>query len=287
MTREQLLAATIQGGSDVNLDAPVTIDTPAGDKQEEPAKPATPDAANEQPEKPADKSKPDVSQDQQPPPPKNPKEAERLEKTWKSVNEEKQRLRQEREKWESEQRELEEFRRSKLTSQHNSEAEQYERIASEFEAEGKSDAATLARQKAREIRVQADKVVEEQRSSQFRAKWNEGYQSAAEANPELYDQDSQLYKATEALIKSEPILQAMPDGIPKAVQFVKMQMAASRAADLEAKLAEKEARIKELTSKMSLGGESTGTVSGEKSFDQMTQAEKRDYLFRMAKSQDK
>lgn len=214
------------------------------------------------------------------------KEDERYDRNWKKFAEEKALLREEREKVKSDLAELEELRALRLTSESNSQASEYESLAKDFESEGNAEAARLARVKATEARKQASDRVYEEKSKRFAAEWRGNYEKLAEQNPELYDETSDLYKSVDALVRAEPMLRSMPDGINKAFAFVKNSISASSVDKLKADIAERDARIAELTKKTSLGGSNPVGIQGEKSFGTMSHKEQRAHLLAMAKEAD-
>lgn len=202
------------------------------------------------------------------------KEAARKEKTWKEINEEKERIRQERAEIE---RLREESKRN--APQANKEADDYDRIASEFDTEGKPEMAKLAREKANAARQSAQKQAAEASQGEFLRKWNECYADQCDKHPDLADNESTLYKAVAAIMKKETILTQIPSGIQKAVEIVQHQINSARATDLQTKLDAANAKIEELNKKLAIGpGDPASPSSGEKSFDDMTEKEMEKHL---------
>lgn len=210
--------------------------------------------------------------------PKKQKDNERFDRNWKKFQEERDKFHQEQKAREQDLKELEEFRRSKVEQELSSQAAEYERIAKEFEEEGKSDAAAYARQKASEARNSAAQKVQQAKQEQFMALWRNNYSKAAEENPDLHDDESSLYKGVEALLKAEPVLRSMPDGINKAVSFVKATMASEENVKLKERNAELQSRIDELTQKLTPGGSGPANLSANKTFDDMSQQDRKAFI---------
>lgn len=228
----------------------------------------------------ADNQKPDSKPDDGKPAQdgKKQKDDERFDRNWKKFQEEKRAFFEAQKKNEADLRELEEFRKSKLTIDSDSQAREFDRIAQEFESEGNADAAALARRKALESRQQAQAKLQEDAQRRFMDQWRSNYEKTAEENQELFDEESSLYKGVENLLKAEPVLRSMPDGIQKAVSFVKNMLAAQDAEKLKADIAAKEKRIAELEQKLTPGGAPPASISSSNNFDGMSQKDRKSWL---------
>lgn len=214
------------------------------------------------------------------------KEDERFDRNWKKFAEEKAKFREREAQLEKDLKELEELRLKSVHSEASKQAQELEQIAAEFEQEGNLEAARIARGKANEAKAAALGKVNEEKQKRFQSEWRSNYEKLAETHPELYDDTSDFYKAVEALIKEEPILRQIPNGINKAVAFVNNSIAASQVDKLKAELAEKDKRIEELTKKTALGGGLPSTIAGDKPFNQMSRSEQRAWLLSQAKAAD-
>lgn len=215
------------------------------------------------------------------------KEDERFDRNWKKFSEEKAKLREREAQIEKDLKELEELRLSKVQSTASRQAQEFEQMAAEFEQEGNLEAARIARVKANEAKNEAFTKVNEEKQKRFQSEWKTNYEKLAETHPDLYDDTSDFYKAVEALIKEEPVLRQIPNGINKAVAFVNNSIAASQVDKLKADLAEKDKRIEELTKKTALGGGLPSAIAGDKPFNQMSRSEQRAWLLTQAKQADK
>lgn len=206
------------------------------------------------------------------------KDDERFDRNWKKLQEEKEATRQERLKHEADLKELEELRATRIESESLTQAREYDRLAEEFEAEGNADAAKLARAKSAQARNEASAKLQEERGKRFMQEWKSNFEKAAEADKDLYDDSSALFQGVEALLKAEPVLRNMPDGINKAVAYIKNSLAAQESVQLKADLAERDKRIAELTQKLTLGGSNPAAFNGNKDFKDMDRASQRKAL---------
>jgi hypothetical protein len=215
---------------------------------------------------------------------KKAKEEDRKVKSWKALNEEKVQLKAEREAMEADRKELAELRARHAKQKADTEAERYERIAEDFDAEGKEDAARLARNEAAKARTKVAQEMHASQAEQFKKGWQANYDKLAETYPELHDEESILYKDVANLINKEPLLRSTPDGINKAVTFVRALHDAASAADLRKQLEANSKTIEELNQKLSLGGSLPGGPGkGAKKFEDMDLKEQREHLLQQAK----
>lgn len=242
----------------------------------DPAPPADGAAGTDKP--PKEKPTGEPADKQAVPEERKKKDDERFDRNWKKLQEEKEATRQERLKHESDLKELEELRATRIESESLTQAREFDRLAEEFEAEGNPDAAKLARSKSAQARNEASTKLQEERGKRFMQEWRSNYEKAAEADKDLYDDSSQLFQSVEALLKAEPVLRNMPDGINKAVAYVKNSLAAQESVQLKADLAERDKRIAELTQKLTLGGSNPAAFSGNKDFKDMDRASQRKAL---------
>jgi hypothetical protein len=262
-------AAALERGEDPQF--PAIADDPDTRESEQPAEDAKPVAEVTKTPAVENPSKPET-----PPESKETKEQARKDKTWREINEEKERLRAERE-------EIERLRgETAVDPKATKEAEQYEEIARQFDEEGNEAMAKAAREKAREAMSRSQAKSEESRRQEFVRKWNATYADQCDKNPELSDANSPLYKGVAALLQKETILTHIPDGIAKAVEIVGNQIQAGRVSGLQAELDAAKAEIAELNKKLAIGGSDPAVQKGDKTFEDMTDAEQGEFLRRQA-----
>jgi hypothetical protein len=217
-------------------------------------------------------------------PDKAQREAERRERSWKALEEQKAAFRAEQERLAKEKAEIEELRRQAKPS--SSEADNYERIAREYEEKGEDDYARIARQKAREIRESESRVQQEQSQRKAQDEWNRDFAELRDKDPDVADEGSETHKAMVALLKQEQWLYQVPGGLKKAHTFVKQHQEAAAASGLRSKVEEQSKRISELEQKLSLGGSFPTAPQGEKTFEQMNSKEQEQYLRHLARQAD-
>jgi len=193
------------------------------------------------------------------------KDAERLDKTWKSVNQRKAEL-EERERQLAEREEQikklqqegprQEGERDQRAPTRRSEklgSKEYLEAAKVYEAEGEYEKANAARQLADEAR-QAEQQEDQQQQQQFQAEWDKNLQAVL-ASPEyadMNDPQSPLGQNVQKVLKEEPMLRQIPDGIRKAAWVGKAFTMAERVPELEGQIAEKDKEIERLRNQLAL-----------------------------------
>lgn len=241
---------------------PASPTSAEGDKPAEADKSVTPAKQEAKPEQAAPtKSKAEKGQ-------------ERLERTWKQVNEQKQALQAERDAIEQARKDLE-AQRSQLghavKTEEDKQADQFEELARSYKADGNDQMAQAAIRKAEELRTAGRTKLAQAEQARFKQVWEANFWKVADEHQDLHDPESDLYKQVDALIRQEPILRAIPDGAAKAVNLVKQASLAARVPDLEAKLAASKTEIDNLTKKLALTGSlPQDTLPEGKRFEDMT-----------------
>lgn len=204
------------------------------------------------------------------------KERRRLDKTWKSVNEEKEAVRKEREALDAERKKIAEERtkvvQPPVKPTHNGfDADQYEQVAKDFEAEGKLDLRDQALAKAKELRAQEEKAkgaaataegdyiklptggrVTKQEQAAMGAEWHDNLTKLGKDNPELAEEGKPLRTEVTRLLKEYPILHTTGKGIVYAVDLAKLTLRAAKAEELEKQVTEQAKEITRLTELTSL-----------------------------------
>ena len=213
----------------------------------------------------------------------------RLEKEWEDVRAEKARLKAERESIES-------AKATRETSQAGAEnttqtnrkysAEDYREAAKSYRDEGNDDLAKLAERKAGEIESEDRKAFEEKTKAELKSAWDQNLLKEVEANPELKDSASPLYKAVGEMLQNHSILRNYPAGISDAVGIAKVKLKAETASGLESKIAEYEREIAQLRKATTPASGQPSAPSKKKAFHELSLDEQERELLRMAASAD-
>lgn len=220
------------------------------------------------------------------------KERRRLDDTWKQVAADKEQLRKERADLDTARRQLAEQQQQRSAKPpekpkiENGTAEDWEAVAADFKAEGKTAAAEKAAANAAKLREQEkaqaqsadargakrERFTAEERQT-MQTQWQTNLETLGKENPELTQEGSPLRARVAELLKTTPLLHMSGDGIRYAVEFAKVELRAKQADELTAKVAELEKENERLTGLTSLpsGGASPGAQA--KKFDELSLAE--------------
>ena len=213
----------------------------------------------------------------------------RLEKEWEDVRAEKARIKAEREQIEAE--------RARKTSDSNQgetksssrkfRAEDYREAAKSYRDEGRDDLAKLAEQKAGDIEVEDRKEVEQKTQAELKSAWDKNLLDEVEANPELKDSTSTLYKAVSEMLQNHAILRNYPAGIKDAVGIAKVKLQAESASDLKKKVAEYESELAQLRKATTPASGQPKGPAKTKAFHELTLDEQERELMKMASEVDR
>ena len=132
------------------------------------------------------------------------------------------------------------------TSTRKFSAEDYREAAKSYRDEGRDDLAKLAENKAGEIEVEDRKEQEEKVKGELKSAWDKNLYEEVEANPDLKDSSTPLYKAVSEMLQNHAILRNYPAGIKDAVGIAKIRLKAEAASDLEKKVAKYESELAQL-----------------------------------------
>ena len=213
----------------------------------------------------------------------------RLEKEWEDVRAEKARIKAEREQIEAE-------RARKTSETHQGEtksssrkfsAEDYREAAKSYRDEGRDDLAKLAEQKAGDIEVEERKEVEQKTQAELKSAWDKNLLDEVEANPELKDSNSTLYKAVSEMLQNHAILRNYPAGIKDAVGIAKVKLQAESASDLSKKVAEYEKELSQLRKATTPASGQPKGPAKTKAFHELTLDEQERELMKMASEVDR
>tara|TARA_R100000664_G_scaffold23283_1_gene32912 strand:- start:151 stop:1095 length:945 start_codon:yes stop_codon:yes gene_type:complete len=293
ITRDQLLGQISE--IDGNAPASDTASTPTSDNAaEEPTSETVnvEDKAKEEATEPQDAPEEPSEEKPKSKYTRAKKSQDRANKSWKEVNAAKEELKAEQAKLAEERQQLEANKADAFSEiQQRKEAAQftpddYEQIAKEYREEGRDDLAELALQKAQTARdtIQQQEVLNAQRT--VMEQWEANLSQQVKDNPELKDQDSELYQYTSELLDRKKILATYPEGINDAVEAAKAFLKAKKADDLEAEVNRLKKENEELNGKLQLNGTTVDQSGRLESFDDMTAERQRSELLKMVKDHD-
>ena len=213
----------------------------------------------------------------------------RLEKEWEDVRAEKARIKAEREQIEAERaRKTSETPQGETkSSSRKFSAEDYREAAKSYRDEGRDDLAKLAEQKAGDIEVEERKEVEQKTQAELKSAWDKNLLDEVEANPELKDSNSTLYKAVSEMLQNHAILRNYPAGIKDAVGIAKVKLQAESASDLSKKVAEYEKELSQLRKATTPASGQPKGPAKTKAFHELTLDEQERELMKMASEVDR
>jgi len=213
----------------------------------------------------------------------------RLEKEWEDVRAEKARIKAEREQIEAERaRKTSETPQGETkSSSRKFSAEDYREAAKSYRDEGRDDLAKLAEQKAGDIEVEERKEVEQKTQAELKSAWDKNLLDEVEANPELKDSNSTLYKAVSEMLQNHAILRNYPAGIKDAVGIAKVKLQAESASDLKKKVAEYEKELSQLRKATTPASGQPKGPAKTKAFHELSLDEQERELMKMASEVDR
>ena len=304
LSADGLLAAARDFDSGVDIDSRETQETPTESsateqtesQNEVSASKEVFEEAEDTKAQPEEAPKKETKQVEQKKESKFAQEQARKSKTWETINAEKQAIKaekdalaRERDEWQKQRQQTD----AKATDTYRDEAgftaEDYEKAAREFEADGDKDLAKAASKKAAEARKAAGEHQSKVQQERFNKAWEDTYLRLSEKEPELKDPNSDLYKSTVDLIGKFQILRAAPDGLAHAVEIVKLQKAAGMSQSLEAENKSLKEQLDKLQKKTAIGkGTATQPLKAEETdFAKMPLKEQRDRLMKAAREFDR
>jgi len=218
----------------------------------------------------------------------------RKKNSWKEINSQKEELKRQREELESEKSKIVE-KQSDLDEgkayrdEKGFTAEDYENAAGRLENEGDSDLAQDARDRAAEVKVEAEKSQQEHAAKRVQEDWSKAREDLIREIPELAKPEEALTKEANQVLKDYPDLLYVQkgEGLRHAVQIAQWKMGASRAEKSEAENKELTDKLNKLEKKMSVGGGFTSEkVDGDRSFDDLSEKEQESHLLKAAMNFD-
>ena len=209
----------------------------------------------------------------------------RLEKEWETLRAEKAKLQAEREAAQASVGKA--ASQEKQTPTRKFSAEDYREAAKSYRDEGRDDLAKLAENKASEIEVEDRKEQEEKVKGELKSAWDKNLYEEVEANPDLKDSSTKLYKAVSEMLQNHAILRNYPAGIKDAVGIAKVKLKAEAASDLEKKVAKYESELAQLRKATTPASGQPSAPARQKQFHELSSNEQEKELLRMAAEADR
>ena len=209
----------------------------------------------------------------------------RLEKEWETLRAEKAKLQAEREAAQASVGKADS--QETKTSTRKFSAEDYREAAKSYRDEGRDDLAKLAENKAGEIEVEDRKEQEEKVKGELKSAWDKNLYEEVEANPDLKDSSTPLYKAVSEMLQNHAILRNYPAGIKDAVGIAKIRLKAEAASDLEKKVAKYESELAQLRKATTPASGQPSAPAKQKQFHELSSNEQEKELLRMAMEADR
>ena len=147
--------------------------------------------------------------------------------------------------------------------------------------------AKAAEGKAAEIEAEDRRETEQRTQAELKSAWDQNLLKEVEANPELKDSSTKLYKMVSQLLQTHAILRNYPAGISDAVGLAKMNMRAETASDLEKRLKDAETELQRLRKATTPAASQPSAPAKIKTFDEMSSEEQGRELLRMAAEADR
>jgi len=306
VTAEQLLAAATQydAALEAGEEPSMVIESPDGDEYpavEETEADSQPEESPPEPEADSTDKEPESSlteeEEAQAPSPqekksKYAKNRERLNKTWAETNEVKEQNKRDRAAINQAYTELERQRQQIAAihgyrDEYGHTAKDYEEAAKGFRDEGETKLAEAADRKANELSQKQDQAVAQSRQQQSAQVFEAKRQELMNKHPDLRNDNSEITKRANALLRQHPAIARSPDGLQAAVNGALMQIDAEKGKNASTELSELQDKYNKLEKKLSVtGGYTNGKPDGDKGFDDMSDEEQTQHLLRAAMAHD-
>ena len=301
-TAEQMLAAAKQYDAAVEAgetpEVVIQTEEPKEEVQDE-SPPETTEEAVKEPEtegQDADEQVSSLTEGEAPEAEEQPKSKwakneERKTSSWKHINAEKEEIKRQREELLKVAEELK-GRQADLDDgkayrdEKGFTAEDYENAAKRLTEEGDDDLASDAKERAKEVRTEADKSQQEREVKKQHGAFESKRQELMQKHEDLRDVNSELTKAANAILQQYPSM-ANADGLEHAVNIAQLQMKAAGAEKSETQVEELTNKLNKLEKKMSVsGGFTSEKVDGGRSFDDLSEKEQEAHLLKAAMNFD-
>lgn len=202
------------------------------------------------------------------------KEAERRDRSWKTLEAEKTAFREQQASLQRERQALtkaqQEAAKPKVDGKWS--PEELEAAAKEFAAEGKPEIAEKARTEAKRLRDQAAIQAKQEQDQKFQMEWSENLAAMKKEHPEMENSESPLGQEIRNLLHY-PQFSMYSGGIKDAVMIAKWKLAAASVPDLQKKIADQIKEIDRLTQKTSLHGSLPASPPVSRKFHELSATE--------------
>ena len=220
------------------------------------------------------------------------KNESRKRSSWKQINEEKETLNLREQQIAQRAKELEEARARLAEGQEYRDekghtASDYEAAAKELKEDGEDYLAKEAESRALAVREEAKQASINAEKQKAAEAWEAKRISLMEKIPELKNNDSELVRISNELLKSHPILTYSPEGLEYAAEVAQLKIDAAEGKKAKSDVEKLNKKLKQYEKKMSVsGGFTPSRPEGEKSFDDMESVEQEAFLRRAAAMAD-
>ena len=302
VTAEQMLAAAEQYDTVVEAGGIPEVEIQPEEPKEEVQEESPPEPAEEAVKEPETEGQ-DVDEQvssltegetpeaQEQPKSKWAKNEERKNNSWKHINAEKEELKRQREelshvaeKLKSQHEDLSEGKA--YSDEHGFTAEEYGKAAERAELDGDYDDAESAREMAKKVESEGKNAQQERVAKKHWDEFEGKRQELMQKHSDLSKPDSELTQKANAILTEHPTMQSAA-GLEQAVKIAQLQITAAGAETSEAQVKELTNKLSKLEKKMSVnGGFTNERVNGDKSFDDLSDAEQTEYLRRAAMEVD-
>ena len=219
------------------------------------------------------------------------KNEERKSNSWKQINAEKEELKRQREELlktaeelKSRQGDLDEGKAYR--DEKGFTAEDYENAAKRLKEEGDDDLASDAVERANEVRTEGEKAQQQRVAKNHWDAFEGKRQELMQKHTDLQKPDSELTQKANAILTEHPTMQSSA-GLEQAVKIAQLQITAAGAEKSDSQVKELTDKLTKLEKKMSVnGGFTNEKADGDKSFDDLSDAEQTEYLRRAAMEVD-
>jgi hypothetical protein len=252
------------------------------------------DKAKEKPEggaKEGDETDAEKKGDQESEKSKYAKERERKDRSWESLNAEKEQVRKDREELERERQELQSRRQQAEQPVESKDdkgftASDYDAAAKTFRDRGDDDLAEAAEKQAKDLREADQRAAGEGQHRKFLDTWHKAVSDEIKARPELADESHALSVAVQKLLKEDEVFSRLPDGFKRAVEIASLRIQAASVPSLTEQVATLQKEIDRLNGERQPGGSGPTSKPKAKTFDQLTPDEQDAELRRQAEEAD-
>jgi hypothetical protein len=164
----------------------------------------------------------------------------RADDEWKKIQAEKATLQREREAIEASKREV----------TNGPKAEDYERLAETYRAEGRDDMAKVAMDEASRVRSEVQSNRAKAATESLTRTIQANFAKACETDPDLQNPESDLYKRVDAVLKARPVFFTYPEGVLDVIGSAKAALKSERVGALESEVASLKQKLTEAEKKL-------------------------------------